>query len=198
MLHIIHHRRKKNFGATPLGFHHTCYNILQKYKIFSVWDESKKIPIEELKSKIKSAIWRHHWEHDLMLAKAHHTPLSTILLPTILPDTVKRYYKPLSILRSLKSINLPRSSLSNALRYWTTPIRERKCSCEQLTNNLPRHLFFNCLESRAQIVKYMTVNNLAETFKPSKLQKFLRSVLRDEIKLRKFHVMLSELVFPRF
>ena len=198
MLHMIHHRRKTKFGATPVGFHHTCYNILKKYEIFSVWDESTMLPNEEWKLKIKSAIWRHHWEHDLMLAKAYHTPLSTIFLPNIRPGTVKSYYKPHSLLRSLKSINLPRSTLSKALRYWTTPIRERKCSCEQLTTNLPRHMFFNCLKSRAQIMKYKTVNNLAETFQPSKLQKFLRSLLKDENKLRNFHVMLSELDFPRF
>ena len=116
LLNMVQKRRKTAFGATPLGFHHTCYNLLKKYRIFSLWDDSTTIPIEDLKIQVKSVIWRHHWEHDLKLAKAYHTPLSNILLTKIRPHTVKELSKPHFLLSSLKALNLPRSTISKALR----------------------------------------------------------------------------------
>ena len=130
--------------------------------------------------------------------KKCHSPLSKIFLSSINPKFVKLYYKPNRILYALKSSNLPRSVASRVLRFWTTPIRRRTCTCGQSTENLPRHLFFTCTKSKERVRQFTIKNDLGEFFLPGLLHTFLRSLLGEKALLRNFHEMLSDLDFPRF
>ena len=119
-------------------------NLLQKYGILYLWEDNLPDSEEDFKVEIKNIIWKYHWENDMTTAKACHTPFSRIFLINTETRGVETYYRPHSLLRSLKSMNLSRSTLSKALRYWTTPIRRRRCFGGQTTDNLPRHLCFSC------------------------------------------------------
>ena len=198
LLHAVHKRRMTDFGATPLGFHHTIYNLLIKYGLTNLWEMPKDASVLELKSQIKAAIWRHHWEKDLIISKACHTPLSKIFLSNINFKLENVYYKPHELMCSLKTIHLPRSAASRALRFWTTPIRKRTCTCGPTTEDLPRHLFFTCSKSAERVRKFKNMNDLGDLFLPGTLNTFLRSLIGDKILLRNFHEMLSDLDFPRF
>ena len=198
LLHAVHNRRMTDFGATPLGFHHTIYNLLIKYGLTNLWEMPKDASVLELKSQIKAAIWRYHWEKDLIISKACHTPLSKIFLSNINFKLENVYYKPHELMCSLKTIHLPRSAASRALRFWTTPIRNRTSTCGLTTEDLPRHLFFACSKSAERVRKFKNMNDLGDLFLPGTLNTFLRSLIGDKILLRNFHEMLSDLDFPRF
>ena len=45
LLHTVHNRRMTDFGATPLGFHHTIYNLLIKYGLTNLWEIPKEASV---------------------------------------------------------------------------------------------------------------------------------------------------------
>ena len=72
------------------------------------------------------------------------------------------------LLSTLKTNKYDRPAITNILRFWMTPSRQRVCSCGERTCRISYHLLFNCSKTYHLVVQY------ASTL-PDKIAKLLTS-----------------------
>ena len=110
-------------------------------------------------------------------------------------------YKTHMFLTLLDTEAFPRYALSRVLRFWTTPKRERTCSCGDHTTDISHHLLFNCRNTLDKVKSFASTlkdPDLIANFSSNNLDKFLIKISSSVENLKCFNLMLGEFDYPRF
>ena len=194
---IIHRMRiSKNFN--PVGFHRTVLRILKKYGIEKYWEYIPDAPSQKLKATIKKPIWLYHWNKDVATARSRDSPFSAIFLKNV---QVPNYpYKTYHFLNIFNTLELPRNELTSILRFWTTPCRERICSCTRSTCNLAKHLIFTCPKYRELVACYRRklLPGLRLLLLPNSFNLFLSRISSSTIDFFCFNRVVGKFDYPQY
>ena len=172
----IHEHRNSHCKKLPQGFHNTVWHTLTKYRLTHLWNTiPEDIELEcDLKTFLKNPIWLRHWKADLSKAVKYDTHFSNVFLKD--GELPVYPYKTHMFLTLLDTEALPRYSLSRVLRFWTTPERERSCSCGDHTTDISHHLLFNCRNTLDKVKSFASTlrdPDLIANFSSNNLDKFL-------------------------
>ena len=195
-LGMMHKYRTINHDELPNGFHNTVKRILLRYKIEHLWNHIPNIPYAEIKDLIKETIWSEHWQQDVRTSMAYDCFFSSVLLKHLpmLP------YKNHLVTNSMKTNKLPRQALTNVLRFWMTPNRDRICSCGQKTSRISYHLLFYCHKTSDSMAQYISTlpENLTKLMSPKYLNHFLIEICTLDNLLENFNRLIGKFDLPRY
>ena len=163
-LGMINLKRTISSENPPIGFYTTVKHTLTRYPCLKYWINIPTTDHEELKSILKQHIWTEHWLRDFETASRHKAPFTTVFLDKALP--AKYPYEAHSLLQGFDPISFPRTNLSKALRFWTTPCRTVKCSCNEETDDLANHLLLDCSKTR-ELISMLYTNHPCRCIKAS-------------------------------
>ena len=194
----LHLHRTYSLNNPPIGFYSTVKRILSKYKICRFWNNFPNVDHDHLKAILKHHIWLKHWKQDLETALRNKSPFGTGFLHDIRPP--KYPYKAHALVKALNPVTYPRSNLSNVLRFWTSPHRERICSCGQRTLNIARHILFGCPMTREIMSNYLATSppDISGLLKPDTLEVLFRKLAESPKLLDSFNLKIGSFDFPKY
>ena len=182
----------------PVGFHCTALHTFRKYGLEQFWNAIPDVPHDELKAIFKKPIWLHHWIKDVATVRYRDSPFCMTFLKRV---PIPNYpYKTDFFMKHFLIRGIPNSALTQILRFWMTPNRLRTCSCGISTDNMAKHLLFDCLRTRDLINCYRSILSpkLRLTFHPNTFSGFLSHIANSAEYLNTFNHVLGKFNYPQF
>ena len=194
----LHHHRTYSTEKPPVGFYPTVERILSKYNIRRFWNNIADTDHDQPKAILKEPIWLKHWKQDIEQALCYKSPFIAAFLRKVHPP--KYPYKAHDLVKSLNPVTFPRVALSNVLRFWTSPVRQRRCSCGLETSNSVLHLLFECPMTRKLMSSYLTTlpRDVAVLLKPNRLDEFFGKLVVSPELLEHFNLQIGFFELPRY
>ena len=194
----MHKYRSSRPNNPPIGFYTTVKYTLAKYKLRRLWNNIPRYDHSKLKSFLKQPIWDFHLNCDADAANITKTPFAIAYLNKL--RHTKKPFKAQYLISSLDSNTFPRCSLSNVLRFWTTPSRLRTCTCKVETTHLIHHLIFECSLTRDPMSCYIPTlsRRLANLLKPNTMTNFFLTIVKSAESLENFNLLIGQFDIPRY